>query len=49
MIVKTRLGFGLSMVHTRSCSQQRVAAAVEHNMTMVSATLPDELLPRALA
>ena len=34
------------MVHTRA--QRRVGAAAEHNMTMVSATLPDELLLRVL-
>ena len=34
------------MVHTRA--QQRVEAAAEHNMTGRSATLPDELLRRAL-
>ena len=34
------------MVHTRA--QQRVVAAAEHNMPDGSATLPDELLRRAL-
>ena len=34
------------MVHTRA--QRRVEAAAEHSMTGGSATLPDELLLRAL-
>ena len=34
------------MVHTRA--QRRVEAAAEHNMMGGSATLPDELLLRAL-
>ena len=34
------------MVHTRA--QQRVEAVAEHSMTDESATLPDELLRRAL-
>ena len=38
--------FLLSMVHTRA--QRRVEAAAEHNMMGGSATLPDELLLRAL-
>jgi len=35
------------MVHTRA--QRRVEAAVEHNMTVGSAVLPNELLLRVLA